>query len=46
MPKIYKKTTKQELDNRPIVQLSEQDKNKAQTIITNFVNYFKTKHLS
>jgi len=46
MPKVYKKFTKKEIDSRPVSSATADVKNTTQTILQNFVNYFKAKHLS
>lgn len=46
MPKVYKTFTKKQIDARPVSSASADVKNTTQTILQNFVNYFKAKHLS
>lgn len=45
MPNIYKVFTKTELENKGTTEASTNQKAKAATIISNFVTYFKAKHL-
>ena len=46
MPNIYKTFTKTELDNKGTYSVSETQKQKANTIVSKFVELFKLKHLS
>lgn len=46
MPQVYKQFTKEELNSRPIVKTSASDSARISTVLSNFVSYFKTQHLS
>jgi|LakMenEpi03Aug12_release.lakeMendotaPanAssembly.Ray.scaffolds.fasta_scaffold3359301_2 hypothetical protein len=46
MANIYKKISYKDLQNRNVQKLNESDIISTRSIILNFVNYFKTKHLS
>jgi hypothetical protein len=43
---IYKKISKDDLENRTLNPLDDSTKQKVRTTILNFKNYFKLKHLS
>jgi hypothetical protein len=45
MPNIYKVFTKAELENKGTYEASTDQKSKVATTISNFVTYFKAKHL-
>ena len=45
MATVYKKTTNKELQTRSIQKVDETAKNEISNTISNFVNYFKLKHL-
>jgi hypothetical protein len=42
---VYKRVTKEQLENRVITTPTEDIKGKVRTTILNFKNYFKLKHL-
>ena len=46
MATVYKKTTYKEIQNRNIQKVDSSTSNAIGEVITNFVNYFKLKHLS
>jgi hypothetical protein len=46
MATVYKKISYKDLQNRNVQKLNESDIISTRSIILNFVNYFKTKHLS
>lgn len=46
MAKVYKKTNYKNLQNRNILKVDNDTKNKIGNIIFNFVDYFKKTHLS
>lgn len=46
MPVVYKTFTQVDLDNKATYPASTNQKEQVVTIISNFVNYFKIKHLS
>ena len=45
MPNIYKTFTKDDIAKKIANQTPDSTKNTASTIISNFISYFKTKHL-
>lgn len=45
MVQVYKKTTIQEIENRTIQKVDATTQSSINNIISNFVNYFKIKHL-
>ena len=45
MANIYKTFTKTDLDNKQVVAVNTTDKQKISTIIANFIQYIKNKHL-
>jgi hypothetical protein len=46
MATIYRKISYKDLQKRNVQKLNESDSISTRSIILNFVNYFKTKHLS
>jgi hypothetical protein len=46
MVKVYKKTNYKSLQNRSMTEVDMTTKNKIGKIITDFVKYFKEKHLN
>ena len=45
MANIYKTFTKTDLDNKQVVAVNTTDKQKISTIIANFIQYIKNKHM-
>ena len=45
MPEVYKSLSRSEVDNRSIVAADSTIKESMQSIISNFITYFKAKHL-
>lgn len=45
MAKVYKKTNYKNLQNRNIIKVDNDTKDKISIVIFNFVDYFKKKHL-
>lgn len=45
MATVYKKTTFKEIQNRNVQKVDETTKNEISNTISNFVTYFKAKHL-
>lgn len=46
MPTVYKTLDKSDIENRNIVAVDSTTKQSMQSIIGNFITYFKAKHLS
>jgi len=46
MATVYKKTSKSEINNRDIKKVDASTKSQIDSVISNFVTYFKAKHLS
>lgn len=45
MAQVYKTFTQTDLDNKQVVAATTSDKQKISTIIANFIQYIKNKHL-
>lgn len=45
MATVYKKTTYKELQNRSIEKVDTSTSSSISTVLTNFITYFKAKHL-
>jgi len=46
MAEIYKRISNVDADNRTQTVISNQDKDTVENILSNFIGYFKQKHLS
>jgi hypothetical protein len=46
MANVYKKTTHNQIQNRLIEKVNQSTSNSMNSIILNFINYFKIKHLN
>jgi len=46
MPNVYKTFTLEDIDNKQVQPVSVSDRQSTDTIVSNFITYFKNKHLS